>query len=270
MRKNGAAPTFLFSDHLGSTTVTYQTASPVTITWQNYSAWGEVRPGPGNTLPTDFTFTGQKTDSIGLYFYNARYFDASLGRFVQADTVIPDPYSPLSYDRYAYANNSPINLNDPTGHTSACGFSYSDPECKDVTPTVKPPQPPTTPTTPTPTPSPIPTPGPVPNNTQGNLPTPSSMNSGISINNLLNPTINAITGKHIDAGKIATGIALLIAVDLPVALFTAAVIKVAGEGGEEAVEDFIIHSPFLISIWWGAEYLTEQGVNLITEGYGYK
>jgi hypothetical protein len=45
---------------------------------------------------------------------------------VQADSIIPDPYSPLSYDRYAYVRNSPVNFNDPSGHqtnytTDQCG-----------------------------------------------------------------------------------------------------------------------------------------------------
>ncbi|WP_343414166.1 hypothetical protein [Candidatus Amarolinea dominans] len=30
----------------------------------------------------------------GLYFYNARYYDPALGRFTQADTLIPNPGNP--------------------------------------------------------------------------------------------------------------------------------------------------------------------------------
>ena len=40
--------------------------------------------GAGNALPTDNTFTGQKTvDALGLMFYNARWYDAALGRTLQ-------------------------------------------------------------------------------------------------------------------------------------------------------------------------------------------
>jgi|GEM_PF-3192483 len=38
-------------------------------------------------------FTGQVLDDAagGLYFYNARYYDPALGRFIQADTIVPQP-----------------------------------------------------------------------------------------------------------------------------------------------------------------------------------
>ncbi|WP_343409668.1 RHS repeat-associated core domain-containing protein [Candidatus Amarolinea dominans] len=35
-------------------------------------------------------FTGQVLDEVagGLYFYNARYYDPALGRFISADTLV--------------------------------------------------------------------------------------------------------------------------------------------------------------------------------------
>ena len=47
---------------------------------------------------------------------NARYYDPELGRFIQADTEIPDLSNPQSYNRYAYCVNDPLRYNDPTGH----------------------------------------------------------------------------------------------------------------------------------------------------------
>jgi len=49
-------------------------------------------------------------------FYNARWYDPALGRFAQADSIVPNPYNAQSYDRYAYALNSPIRYTDPTGN----------------------------------------------------------------------------------------------------------------------------------------------------------
>jgi len=46
--------------------------------------------------------------------YNARWYDPSLGRFAQADSIIPPGVQGL--DRYAYVNNSPMNYVDPSGH----------------------------------------------------------------------------------------------------------------------------------------------------------
>jgi RHS repeat-associated protein len=66
---------------------------------------------------SDYRYTGQREESeIGLYFYQARFYDAALARFIQADTIVPQPGDIKSYDRYAYVYNNPINYNDPTGH----------------------------------------------------------------------------------------------------------------------------------------------------------
>ena len=65
----------------------------------------------------DVPVTGQREDaSIGLYFYNARYYDSSLGRFAQADTIVPQPGNPQSLNRYSYAANNPLRYGDPSGH----------------------------------------------------------------------------------------------------------------------------------------------------------
>ncbi len=45
-----------------------------------------------NTTLTTWCFTGQREDAtIGLYYYGARYYDSALGRFVQPDTIVPNP-----------------------------------------------------------------------------------------------------------------------------------------------------------------------------------
>jgi RHS repeat-associated protein len=84
---------------------------------QRYRAWGETRFVAGD-IPTDFHFTGQREDSyIGLYDYGARWYDPSLNRFTQPDTIVPEAsQGVLAWDRYAYVNNSPVNATDPTGH----------------------------------------------------------------------------------------------------------------------------------------------------------
>ena len=62
-------------------------------------------------------FTGQVLDAeSGLYYYNARYYDPELGRFIQADDIIPDLGNPQSYNRYSYVMNNPLRYTDPNGH----------------------------------------------------------------------------------------------------------------------------------------------------------
>ncbi len=53
---------------------------------------------------------------FGLMYYNARWYDPALGRFVQADTIVPQPGDVRGWDRYAYVRNNPTGRIDPTGH----------------------------------------------------------------------------------------------------------------------------------------------------------
>jgi hypothetical protein len=38
-------------------------------------------------------------------YYSARYCDSALGRFISADTIVPQPKNPQSLNRYAYGLN---------------------------------------------------------------------------------------------------------------------------------------------------------------------
>jgi RHS repeat-associated protein len=114
---NGAADQvyYLLTDHLGSTTVSYRADGGET-NFQSYKPWGELRPGPGTSLPTDRTYTGQRWEEVGLYYFNARWYDGSLGRFAQADSLIPNPVNPADFDRYSYSLNNPLRFIDPSGN----------------------------------------------------------------------------------------------------------------------------------------------------------
>ncbi|PKO12526.1 MAG: hypothetical protein CVU39_23875, partial [Chloroflexi bacterium HGW-Chloroflexi-10] len=106
--------TYILSDHLGSTTVTLNTSGSK-IAEIRYDAWGKSRLTSGTT-PTARHYTGQYEAEAGLYFYNARWYDPAISRFAQADSIIPNLASPITFDRYAYANNNSIKYNDPSGH----------------------------------------------------------------------------------------------------------------------------------------------------------
>ncbi|MBI4738408.1 RHS repeat-associated core domain-containing protein [Candidatus Woesearchaeota archaeon] len=56
-------------------------------------------------------------EGFGLMDYNARWYDPSLGRFAQADSIVPGGAQGL--DRYAYVNNAPTRFTDPSGHKCA-------------------------------------------------------------------------------------------------------------------------------------------------------
>ena len=136
MRKGATERYWLLTDHLGGTNVTVTTGGDE-YGELRYEAWGETYFTSGTT-PTTMRYTGQREEqSLGIYFYNARYYDPMLGRFIQADSIIPNPSDPPSFDRYAYVRNSPVIFNDPSGHDLNCGVrgSHAAPEdCAEADP----------------------------------------------------------------------------------------------------------------------------------------
>jgi RHS repeat-associated protein len=76
-----------------------------------------VIPAESGLFPTDRRFTGQRWEaSLGLYDYKARFYDPTLGRFLQPDPIVPEPGNPQALNRYAYVYNNPLRYTDPTGH----------------------------------------------------------------------------------------------------------------------------------------------------------
>ncbi len=113
--RTGGNTYYLLNDHLNSTAITTNSSGALVASLL-YKPWGETRYDFGVT-PTTWRFTGQREDAtIGLYYFNARHYDPLLGRFVQADSVIPNVGSSQSLNRYAYVNGNPLKYTDPSGH----------------------------------------------------------------------------------------------------------------------------------------------------------
>ncbi|MBI2906401.1 MAG: RHS repeat-associated core domain-containing protein [Chloroflexi bacterium] len=114
MRK-GATLYYVHTDHLGGT----NSVSDASGAWVGnvlYQCFGETRLESG-TIPIDKKFTGQTLDaSTGLYSYGARYYDSHMGRFIQADAIVPQPGNPQSLNRYSYTLNNPLKYIDPSGN----------------------------------------------------------------------------------------------------------------------------------------------------------
>lgn len=109
---------FYFADGLGSVTQLADAAGELAETYQ-YDAFGAVRlfdaagsPLSASLAGNPWFFTGRRLDvESGLYYYRARHYSSSLGRFLQRD--------PLGYvdglSLYEYALGNPVNFVDPLG-----------------------------------------------------------------------------------------------------------------------------------------------------------
>ena len=75
-----------------------------------YSPYGESSSTSATGNP--YRYTGRELDAeTGLYYYRARFYSPSLGRFLQPDAI---GYAD-NLNLYAYVGNDPLNLRDPTG-----------------------------------------------------------------------------------------------------------------------------------------------------------
>lgn len=145
-----AAPTtvskleYWHKDHLGSTVAVTVAGggdwrSLVKTIRYAYDPWGKRRYASGATDPanaligdyhggspdaangTDRGFTGHEhLDDLGVIHMNARLYDPMIGRFMQADPVVGDPFDIQTYNGYSYVYNRPLNTVDADGKCPVC------------------------------------------------------------------------------------------------------------------------------------------------------
>uniref|UniRef100_UPI001FCB7F33 RHS repeat-associated core domain-containing protein n=1 Tax=Paenibacillus camerounensis TaxID=1243663 RepID=UPI001FCB7F33 len=84
--------------------------------YYSYDAWGTIT-SQKEEISNSFKYAGETFDAeTGLYYLRARYYDPSIGRFLNEDTYEGQIDNPLSQNLYTYVHNNPLIYNDPTGH----------------------------------------------------------------------------------------------------------------------------------------------------------
>ena len=67
-----------------------------------------------------FRFCGEYFDTeTGTVYLRARYYQASIGRFISRDSFSGKKSDPLSLNLYTYCRNNPISYADPSGYSYA-------------------------------------------------------------------------------------------------------------------------------------------------------
>jgi RHS repeat-associated protein len=83
-----------------------------------YDAWGNVRQATGQST-NKFGYTGHQMDKeSGLIYFQARYYDPAIGRFITQDPFEGDRQTPLSLHHYLYAYGNPTTYVDLDGYAS--------------------------------------------------------------------------------------------------------------------------------------------------------
>jgi len=82
----------------------------------SYDEWGNIAQQT-EQVSNIFKYSGEVYDAeTGLYNLRARYYDPSVGRFINEDTYEGQIDNPLSLNAYTYVHNNPLIYADPTGH----------------------------------------------------------------------------------------------------------------------------------------------------------
>ena len=120
---------YLHRDHLGSVDA-ISDATGRLETAMSFDAWGQRRGATNWSSDLDLSqaqaladittegFTGhQQIDTAGIIHMKGRIYDPILGRFLQADPIVQEPFNPQNLDRYTYVLNNPLSFTDPTGYS---------------------------------------------------------------------------------------------------------------------------------------------------------
>ncbi|MCK4260901.1 MAG: hypothetical protein KAX49_18130 [Halanaerobiales bacterium] len=103
-RAEGNAKWYYFTDHLGSTRIVMDESGNCT--------YSEYKPFGSDFVSSDerYKFTGKEDDGVtGLHYFNARYYDPAVGRFISEDPVKDGA------NWYGYCSNCPLTYKDRNG-----------------------------------------------------------------------------------------------------------------------------------------------------------
>jgi RHS repeat-associated protein len=118
-QEKGGTNSYLMADGHGSTRLLTDTNGVISDRY-SYDAYGVALDFTFGTLTpprTAILYSGERFDSdLQQYYLRARYYNPTIGRFGAQDQQDGTPNDPLSLHKYAYCQNDPVNMRDPSGN----------------------------------------------------------------------------------------------------------------------------------------------------------
>jgi RHS repeat-associated protein len=115
--RNGTAANaivFKLTDLRGTPSL-YLDSTAQTPTWRLSTPYGGPRSAPSGPWVDNRGFLDKPVNpATGLNQIGARNYDPKLGRFISPDPIF-DLAHPQTFNGYAYANNNPVTMSDPSG-----------------------------------------------------------------------------------------------------------------------------------------------------------
>ncbi|MET7952119.1 RHS repeat-associated core domain-containing protein [Micromonospora sp. NPDC005324] len=112
--RTGSGLSWLVNDRQGTANVAIDSAT-LQVSYRRTDAFGNQRDASPNWAGGGAGFVGGVENSVtGLTRLGAREYDSKLGTFISVDPLLKAD-EPQQLNAYAYANNSPATLSDPSG-----------------------------------------------------------------------------------------------------------------------------------------------------------
>ena len=104
---------YYHANHQGSITHLTNEMGEIVETFTYDNAYGIIQThNKTEETYNPYCYTAREYDSHDLYYYRARYYDPTLGRFISSD---PIEFLAGDFNFYRYVGNDPVNWIDPSG-----------------------------------------------------------------------------------------------------------------------------------------------------------
>ena len=114
-QKQGGTTYYFICDGHGSTRALYDSGGAFVNAFA-YDAYGNLIASNG-VPQTAYLYCGQQWDTdLGSYYLRARTYNPGTGRFPTADSYAGNNEDPLSLHKYLYAQDNPVDNDDPSGN----------------------------------------------------------------------------------------------------------------------------------------------------------